>query len=244
MKILLQLLAPALVIRVLILGMPAQAELAAPTRFGNVMELEGDVTCGRGTGWIHTFLETENFLVYVCGDETNPDQPRFYRSFNREGELGLSLIAEDYDPQQGRYLIFNNGGYEYILDGGNAQTGTALLIVRDPEGTVQLEEPALRYLSRTLTEAAAGCQPEESLFVEAETVSFNLFICGGDLPNTYVGINKNDGSSIRLPLQSYEPTGERFEAVNGDVRYLLTPQRLTVMQSTSTLVDEPIGRWN
>lgn len=67
-----------------------------------------------------------------------------------------------------------------------------------------------------------------SLFVSAETASFLLYICGGDNPNTYVGIAKKDGAGITLPLRSY--TRNQFVAVNGDTTYTLTRTELIVTQ--------------
>ncbi|MDX2270869.1 MAG: hypothetical protein NW237_02830 [Cyanobacteriota bacterium] len=217
------------------------------TRFGGTAELEGDITCGKGTGGHHTFMATDSFRIYICGDEKDPAFPRFYVSFNDEGNLGLRLTAAQ-DPRQGRYLIFENGGYQYILDGGNAQTQTALLIVKEPDGTTVLEEVASVYLTRDnntdSTAGIPGCSPNESLFVDAETANFRLYICGGDLPHTYVGVSKKDGSAIRLELINYEPTGDRFLATNGDVGYLLTTSELLVTQAGQTLLQEPILRWN
>lgn len=68
-----------------------------------------------------------------------------------------------------------------------------------------------------------------SQFVSAETSGFLIYICGGDLPNTYVGIAKNGGNGITLPLQSYNRN--QFVAVNGNTRYTLTRTELIVRQN-------------
>ncbi len=134
----------------LIMGL-VQAPIASGqplTYFGGVYELAGDTTCGRDTGGLHTYVRTRNYDVYICSDPRSLDQPRFYRSFEADGQPGLSLVASTYDPQQGRYLIFDNGGYEYILDPGNATTRVGQLIVRAPNGEILLEETASTWLSR------------------------------------------------------------------------------------------------
>jgi hypothetical protein len=41
------------------------------------------------------------------------------------------------------------------------------------------------------------------MFVAAETKGFWINICGGDLPNTYIGVSKKNGARIRLPLSNY-----------------------------------------
>lgn len=75
-----------------------------------------------------------------------------------------------------------------------------------------------------------------SQFVSAETKNFLVYICGGDNPNTYVGVAKNGGNGITLPLQSY--TRDRFVAVNGDTRYTLTRTELVVTQKGKVIARE------
>lgn len=75
-----------------------------------------------------------------------------------------------------------------------------------------------------------------SQFVSAETRRFLVYICGGDLPNTYVGIAKNGGNGITLPLRSY--TRDRFVAVNGDTTYTLTRTELIVTQNRRVILRE------
>ena len=73
-------------------------------------------------------------------------------------------------------------------------------------------------------------------------------ICGGDLPHTYVGLSKTDGSRIRLPLDNYEPDGSWYEAINGDVSYAIIfgttkGHFLSVTQGNRELVKQPILKW-
>jgi hypothetical protein len=92
------------------------------------------------------------------------------------------------------------------------------------------------------------CREGESTFLMAETQNYWVNICGGDLPHTYVGVNKRNGNSIRVDLRDYSEDGEMFEAVNGNVSYLLvrgTPRGdfLTVTQGRREILREPILRW-
>lgn len=83
------------------------------------------------------------------------------------------------------------------------------------------------------------CPPSSggSQFVTAETANFYIYICGGDLPNTYVGVAKNlKTGSIVLPLQSYSK--DQFVAVNGNVRYTLTRHQLIVTRQGKIIVKE------
>jgi hypothetical protein len=92
--------------------------------------------------------------------------------------------------------------------------------------------------------SATGCRDWESTFVATETANYRVYICGGDNPQTYVGVSKrNPRNSIRLPLTDYDAQGNFYAAVNGNVTYMLakTPRGmfLTVTQGTRELLREP-----
>jgi hypothetical protein len=123
-------------------GTPAQSQI----KVGSVSEIEGDITC-RQTGGILVYAETENYLVYICADENNPTQPRYYRSFNRDGTPGLNLEATDYDPRQMRYFEFKNGEYTYLLQIPTGATPNPALTVELPDGS-SIEERITRYLAK------------------------------------------------------------------------------------------------
>lgn len=242
---------PSLLILSLSIACTWQSLAQSPTRYGSSSELEGDITCGKGTGGIHTYLETAQFRIYICGDEEDQLFPRFYRSFNTDGSPGLNIFVEDYDPREGRYLVFQNEGYKYILDSGNSQTKTALLLVKSPEEKVVLQEPASLYLSREASQdpgdqiATPSCSAGESLFITAVTASFLISICGGDEPQTYVTVAKTpDAPTLRLPIQRRNPEEDIFVAANGDILYTLTPQLLTVTHGEKILASEPVLEWN
>ena len=99
-----------------------------------------------------------------------------------------------------------------------------------------------------LAEVRNYCLSGESVWVEAETADYWVSICGGDLPHTYVGVNKHNGNAIRVPLDNYAQDGSYFEAINGDVSYLLIRNTargsfLTVTQGNRELLRQPILRW-
>ncbi len=108
------------------------------------------------------------------------------------------------------------------------------------------KQPALGNFSSDrsiLIAQETGCPQSSggSQFVAAETKNFLVYICGGDLPNTYVGVAK-DGTTgrITLPLQSYE--NDQFVAVNGDIRYTLTRNELIVTQNGREIAREA-AKW-
>jgi hypothetical protein len=113
---------------------------------GSVAELQGDTTC-EGTGGILVYAETENYLIYICSDRNDTTQPRYYRSFDRNGTPGIRLEAADYDPRQMRYFEFKNEGYSYLLQMPMGATPNPMLTVVFPDGTA-IEEVMTRYLTK------------------------------------------------------------------------------------------------
>lgn len=109
-------------------------------------------------------------------------------------------------------------------------------------------QPEIVAAPQQLAELRNYCYEDESLFVAAETSGYWINICGGDLPHTYVGINKRNGNSIRLQLSDYADDGSYFEAMNGNVSYLLirdTPRGsfLTVTRGERELLRQSILQW-
>ncbi len=102
-------------------------------------------------------------------------------------------------------------------------------------GNLSSNETLIAQENRVCPEESGGSQ-----FVSAETKNFLVYICGGDNPNTYVGMSKKGGNSIILPLQSY--TRDRFVAVNANTRYTLTRTELIVTQNGRVIVREK-AKW-
>ena len=58
---------------------------------------------------------------------------------------------------------------------------------------------------------------------------------------TYYGRSKKTGSNISLPVQS-ESNG-RYVAVNGNVRYILTPSELIVTEGGKVILRQSVLRF-
>lgn len=92
------------------------------------------------------------------------------------------------------------------------------------------------------------CKDYESVFVAAETQNFYVSICGSHSPYHYVGVSKQTGKAIRLPLtvNGEESRGNYFEAVNGKYTYILANsakgRNLTVSRGYNELLREPVLR--
>ncbi len=121
---------------------------SAPLKVGSLKELQGDQTC-RGTGGIMTYAETNHYLVYICSDQKDPSQPRYYRSRDRRNHNStLNLEATNYNPRQMRYFEFKNKGYTYVLQMPMAQIPNPVLAIEFPSGK-RVEERILRYLAKS-----------------------------------------------------------------------------------------------
>lgn len=192
--------------------LPAIAQL----RVGNLSEIEGDFTCGRGTGGTLAYAETKNHLVYICGAEDDPTTPRFYRSRMRNGGQGLNLEAANYNPRQMRYFEFTNNDYTYVLQIPTSQIPNPVLAVEFPNGR-RVEERVVRYLTRT---DSASSNPAVCSFITGNYVN----IRSGPSINSPVLTQLNRGRVVRaLNRQGTwvklvaveEPTTERLRPLNG-----------------------------
>ena len=96
-------------------------------------ELVNDQTC-EGTGGILAYAETKDYGLYVCADSQDPQQPRHYRSVNKNGTPGVRLTAKTYNPNQGNYFEFYNGDYVYMLQLPSAYIKQPVLVVEFPDG--------------------------------------------------------------------------------------------------------------
>jgi len=71
--------------------------------------------------------------------------------------------------------------------------------------------------------------PDQYVYVLGETPNFRVVICGDrttGFPTHYLGVSKQNGSSILLPLSAY--TNGRFFARNGAYTYTLDLSRQTL----------------
>jgi hypothetical protein len=174
-------------------------------------------------------FETPNYYVTICsGDSRN--SLGYYVGAAKDGSGGITVP------------LTRRSGDRYIAANGNtiyAVTPTELRVSRN--GRTILNE---RIFAATGDDSVSSrrCRNRESTFVTAETANYVITICGGDLPGTYIGESKNGSGRIRLPLQSYGR--DRFVAVNGDTRYVLTPNELRVTQNGRIILRETIRNWN
>jgi hypothetical protein len=92
------------------------------------------------------------------------------------------------------------------------------------------------------------CSPQEKLFIFAETKDFWINICGTQDPETYIGVNKKDGKSIRIALNYASKEEDYYEAINGNYTYYLIRGTakgdfLGVTEGNKQIVQQPILNW-
>jgi hypothetical protein len=110
-----------------------------------------------------------------------------------------------------------------------------------PFPTENIPQPSPNtYQSPTISSSAttSGCLGSDRVFVRAETNNFLIYICGNDRPTNYVGIAKNGGGNISLPISQFQD--DRFIVTNNNVSYIVTPQYLTITQNGRTIQTDPI----
>ncbi|MCL1462837.1 hypothetical protein [Argonema galeatum] len=87
-----------------------------------------------------------------------------------------------------------------------------------------------------------GCPTNRYLLRLAETRNYTVRICateGGTL--TYISRGKNGRGGITLP--GMVDMGDRYEAVNGNTRYRISRNYLTVNQGSRIILRERVTRW-
>jgi hypothetical protein len=85
------------------------------------------------------------------------------------------------------------------------------------------------------------CGNGSTTYARAETKGYYVNICGNsDGPNRYLGAGKS-GQVIVLPLQSH--SADKYTAASGNIRYIVTPNYLTVTQRGRTILKQKVISW-
>jgi hypothetical protein len=98
--------------------------------------------------------------------------------------------------------------------------------------------------SRSVETVASNCPDRSKQFVAGETDSFNIYICGKNRPTQYIGVAKDNGSSIRLNLAS--ASKGKYVAKNGTTAYTMTRNNLKITQNGRVLQTQPlrVSQWS
>ncbi|NJL01337.1 MAG: hypothetical protein HC838_05260 [Spirulinaceae cyanobacterium RM2_2_10] len=193
-------------------------------------------------------VETSGFWVNICGD----DRPNHYVGVSKSDGKNIRLPLSDYSAD-GLWYEAYNGNIRYQVSLHGEESPIALVVTDGDRVLVQQDVQRNQKMAVFGQDGAIAasidhnyCETNESVFMAVATENFWLNICGGDLPNHYVGVSKNGGDRIRLPLSDYDPQGTKFTANNGAIRYEIflvgDPESLVVTDTNTgdILVQEQI----
>lgn len=181
-------------------------------------------------------FDTAKYSVYICrGDNQNA--------------LGYYVRISKTDNSKITVPVTSTTGETYIASKGEiayAVTQYELQVIKNKR--VVLKERVNNAIAGDGQPLAKGCPEGENIFGEAETKSFIVYICGSNLPTNYIAITRSGNRRIAVPLSSYdskeEPQANQYIAVNGDIRYVLTPKVLRISDNGQTIIKEKVLRWN
>jgi hypothetical protein len=177
-------------------------------------------------------FDTAKYYVYICRGE-KADSLGYYVRIPKTGFGNLTLpvsrrSGETYVAMNGE-IVHTINPYEFV-------------VVK--KGRVILKERVNKAIDGDSQPLVRDCPEGQKVLIEAETTNFIVYICGGDVPRSYINIAKNGIGKITMPVQSYYFHGKledsRYVAVNGDILYVLTQKVLRVTQNGQTIVKEKV----
>ncbi|MCX7593827.1 MAG: hypothetical protein N2235_08710 [Fischerella sp.] len=183
-------------------------------------------------------FETDKHYVFICrGNQKNP--LGYYVRFPKNGSSKTTIpvsnkIGETYLATKGE-VTYSVTPYELVVMKVNRRDRFVF------------REKVNRAIAADGQPLARGCPDGNTTFVEAETKNFIVYICGRQVPDSYVAVARNGNNRIALPLQKYSHRNvedSHYVAVNGDIRYLLTRKLLKVSRDGRNIVKEKVLHWN
>ncbi|GAB1538224.1 hypothetical protein NUACC21_08820 [Scytonema sp. NUACC21] len=181
-------------------------------------------------------FETAKYSVYICRGE-------------KTGSLGYYVRISKNDGGRTTLPVSQTIGETYIaVKEELAHVVTPYELLVSKQGRIILKERVKSAVKGDGQLLTISCPKDENTLVEAETKGFIIYICGQEVPRSYVSVAKNGNDAVTLPLLSYKPQSEtkdsQFLAVNGNVRYILTRNVLRVIHDGRTIVKEKVVGWN
>ncbi len=131
--------------------------------------------------------------------------------------------------------VAGNAKLSSIPTANNSQNKAAPVQNRSLKSTNSLPRLALSQNTEVI------CGNGSTTYARAETKGYYVNICGdSDGPNRYLGAGKS-GQVIVLPLKSH--SADKYTAASGNIRYIVTPNYLTVTQSGRTILKQKVISW-
>ncbi|NWF59402.1 MAG: hypothetical protein HXY43_08875 [Fischerella sp.] len=184
-------------------------------------------------------FETDKYYVFICrGNQKSP--LGYYVRFTKNGGTKITIPVSS---KIGETYLATKGEATYVV------TPYELVVTKvNRRDRVIFREKVNNAIAADGQPLARACPDGNTTFVEAETKNFIVYICGREVPDSYVAVARNGNNRIALPLQKYNSSGNmedsQYVAVNGDIRYILTRKLLKVSRDGRNIVKEKVLHWN
>ena len=180
------------------------------------------------------FFNTAKDYIYICrGDNKN-----YLGYYVRIPKKLDNKITVPITQKQGETYTAVNGELAYTIN------PYEMAIAK--RGRIILREKVISAVKANGQSLAKGCLEDNNTFAQAETQSFFIYICGDENPSSYVSITRKSNRRINLPLQKSNQNtvkANRYVAINGNIRFVLTNKVLRVSRNGQNIVKEKIIRW-
>jgi hypothetical protein len=182
-------------------------------------------------------FETDRYHMYICRGERAGSLGYYVRI---PKQMGSKITVPVSQKNGENYIAANKDEITYVINPYQS------VVVK--KGRVILKEKVNIANKGDGSVLISGCSEGENTFVEAETKSFAVYICGGDAPTSYVTITKSGNKKVILTLVGYNSADEmnkgEYVALNENILFFLTQHSLKISQDGQTIVEEKILRWN
>jgi hypothetical protein len=180
-------------------------------------------------------FETAKYQVYICiGNQKHP--------------LGYYVRITKTDGAKITVPLTRRNGETYVAAKNEityAITPYEMLVIKQGRTVVRERVESLKAADGQ--PLVSRCPEGQNLLVEAVTRSFIVYICGVDIPGSYVAITRSDNSKITLPLLRQKAQegaiSKKYVAVKGSINYTLTRDVLRVSQDGQIMIKEKVLRW-
>jgi hypothetical protein len=185
-------------------------------------------------------FDTTKYRVYICrGNKENP--LGYYVRILRDDDNKITIPVTRVN---GETYIAIKGVLVYIV----TPYDMVVKKVIDKQTRVIQRERVNRAIDGDGQALTRGCPDGNNTFVEAETRSFLVYICGAQHPLSYVAIARDSNEKMTIPLQNYNPSrgtkANSYLATKGNIRCILTQNVLKISQDGRTIIKEKVLRWN
>lgn len=180
-------------------------------------------------------FDTGKYYVYICrGDHKNPLGYYVLIPKKLDNKINVPIVKKARET----YIAINNE-LEYKIN------PYEMAIAK--RGRIILRQKVISAIKANGQPLAKGCPQGNNTFVQAETKSFFIYICGSQNPSSYVSVTRKSNRKINLPLQKWNQNAvktNRYVAISGNIRFVLTNKVLRVSQNGRNIIKEKVMQWN